>query len=259
MAYMPAERHRRILDMLERDGRVRSRDLRGEFGMTAMSVWRDLRDMEALGLLRRIRGGAVARELEPEPDFAEKEARAAEAKRQIARHAVARHMAEGDMIILDGGTTVAALADCDLPRRLTVLTNSLPVAERLMRHPARPIVRVSGGLLRPESGTLVGQEALHFFHRRRASRPLASRLFLSASAIDEEAGVTDPNTKEIEVKQAMASAAREVILLADDSKFGRVSHMPTLPWRRIDRLIMNGSPSDAKWSGIRERLSVEFV
>ncbi len=101
-----------------------------------------------------------------------------------------------------------------------------------MHHPSRPSVQLAGGLLRPESGTVVGREALAFFGRRRANK-----LFMSATGVDAEAGVTDPNPQEIEVKQAMLASAQQVYLMADASKFGHVSLMQTMPLRRINALV----------------------
>jgi DeoR/GlpR family transcriptional regulator of sugar metabolism len=125
------------------------------------------------------------------------------------------------------------------------LTNSLAIAHAMQHHRARPSVYLSGGLLRPESGTLVGREAVTFFSRRRATK-----LLLSATGLDAEAGVSDPNPQEIEVKQAMASRAQEVILMADASKLGVVSLMQTLPWRRVDRLVTDAPRKDPRLQGI---------
>jgi len=239
--YAP-ERHRRILSMLENEPMVRSRALEGALGVTAMTVWRDLTTLEEQGLLKRVRGGAVrAAPRDEEPAFAAKVDRARPLKEGIAVHA-ARYLIEpGDILIIDGGTTTAELARQPLPRRLTVLTNSLPIANHLLSHRAGPAVYLSGGLLRTESGTLVGRETLTFFSRRRAGK-----FFLSATALDA-AGISDPNPQEIEVKQVMASSAERVVLLADSRKFGMRSLMQTLPWKRIDAWVTD--------AGIRGRLA----
>jgi DeoR family transcriptional regulator, fructose operon transcriptional repressor len=149
--------------------------------------------------------------------------------------------------MLDGGSTVAALAEQALPGRLTILTHSLMVAEALQNHSARPTIYVSGGLLRPESGTMVGRAAMSFFGRRRAPK-----LFMSATGLDLEAGVTDPNPQEIEVKQAMMKSAEQVILLADSSKFGVVSLMQTAPWRRIHKMVTCAHPEDPLLVGLAD-------
>ncbi len=234
MADYAHERHRRILRLLKEHGEIRCADLETTLKVTSMTVWRDLKLMEERGLLRRVRGGAMANMVADELDYTVKSDQARVAKQRIARYVAANCIEEGDILILDGGTTIASLKDQVLPAGLTILTNSLPVAQALLPHSSRPTVYVSGGLLRPESGTMVGREAVTFFSRRRAVKFL-----LTATAVDVEAGITDPNPQEIEVKQAMALRADEIILLSDASKFGQVSHMQTLPWRRIDRLVTN--------------------
>lgn len=232
MPLFSVERHRRILHLLEMEGMVRSSDLQREFAITAMTVWRDLLLLEERGLLRRMRGGACRVGHPQEAEFSEKSVLHRLAKDRIAARVAATELRAGMVVILDGGTTVAALSNQTLPRRLTVLTNSLPIATALQRHISSPSVYLSGGLLRPESGTLVGRESLSFFGRRRAD------LFLmSASGVDAEAGITDPNPQEIEIKQAMAARSRKIILLADHSKCAVVSHMQTLPLRRIHTWI----------------------
>ncbi|MEM0964547.1 MAG: DeoR/GlpR family DNA-binding transcription regulator [Verrucomicrobiota bacterium] len=234
MADYAHERHRRILEFLKMQGEIRCADLEVSLGVTPMTVWRDLKLLEERGQLRRVRGGAMANTVADELDYTAKSDRARAAKQRIASYVAANCIDEGDILILDGGTTIASLRDQALPGGLTILTNSLPVAQALLPHVSRPTVYVSGGLLRPESGTMVGREAATFFSRRRAAKFL-----LTATAVDVGAGVTDPNPQEIEVKQAMASRAEKIILLSDTSKFGEVSHMQTLPWRRIDHLITN--------------------
>ncbi|NBD37517.1 MAG: DeoR family transcriptional regulator [Verrucomicrobia bacterium] len=248
MPLFPADRHRRILEYLEADGVVHSRDLERALGVTAMTVWRDLRLLEEQGLLKRMRGGAMSLRGEGEAAFSEKEVRARPHKRRIAAFAVAHLMEPGDILMLDGGTTVAALAEQTLPEKLTILTHSLMVASAMQHNKARPTVYLSGGLLRPESGTLVGREAMSFFGRRHAPK-----LFMSATGLDAVAGVTDPNPQEIEVKQAMVARAETILLLADASKVGVVSLMQTLPWRRIHRLITTASPDDSLFRTLRKQ------
>lgn len=225
------ERHRRILELLQHQPAVRSADLARQLSVTPMTIWRDLRILADQGLLRRTHGGATRLKTPGEPTFAEKADRLQPVKERLAEFAAAL-IAPGEILILDGGTTTAALARAALPAGLTVLTNSLPVARFLADNSARPTVYLSGGLLRPESGTLVGREAVTFFARRRAHR-----YFMSATALDADAGITDPNPQEIEVKQVMVQRSTEVILLADQSKFHQVSLLQTLPWNWLSRLI----------------------
>jgi DeoR/GlpR family transcriptional regulator of sugar metabolism len=244
MSPFAPERHRKILKRLHRDTVVRSGDLVSEHGVTPMTIWRDLRLLESQGLLKRQRGGALRVETDEEPRYMEKSVRAREAKCLLAAYVAGTLIQQGDILTLDGGTTIAALAGENLPSGLTILTNSLPVAEVLTHHPASPSLYVSGGFLRAESGTLVGREALAFFSRRRARR-----FIMSASGLEVGFGVSDPNPREIEVKQAMATYAEEIILVADASKWGKISLMQTLPWRRIDTIVTEKNAVIPEWPG----------
>jgi DeoR/GlpR family transcriptional regulator of sugar metabolism len=229
------DRQRRILDLLEGREFLRNADLAGLLGVTAMTLWRDLVAMEERGLVRRVRGRVARADVRiEEPDYRSKADRALADKARIAAYAVRHLIREGDSLAMDGGTTVAAIARQTLPARLTILTNSLHTAGAFLEHPSRPAVYACGGMLRAQSGTFIGREALAFFGRRRAAK-----YFLSATGVDAEAGVTDLTLEDNEVKQAMAASCREVILLADRSKFGVVSLMQVLPWRRIHRIVTN--------------------
>jgi len=233
MLHSALERQRRILDILEGCESARNMDLARHLQVTPMTLWRDLVALEENGLVRRFRGRVSRREASViEPDFLAKADVAAAAKSRIAAYA-ARHLIQaGDSLALDGGTTVAAIACEILPPDLTILTNSLHTARLFMNHPARPAVYACGGLLREKSGTFIGREALSFFSRRRTVR-----YFLSATGVDAVEGVTDLTLEDNEVKRAMASGSAEVVLLADRGKFGVVSLMRVLPWRRIHRLV----------------------
>lgn len=235
---MTTDRHQRILALLRERPTVSARELRAHLGVTAMTVWRDLRELEELGLLRRVRGGAQATSAAAgEPQFEAKVAAASEAKLRIAKCAVARFIGEGDTIALEGGTTVAALVDHLPAARVSVLTNSLPVALRVRaRRPGLP-VKLPGGWLSQVSGNVVGPEALQFIERQRASV-----CFLSATGFDAERGPTDPNPLEIEVKRAWAAVSGRVVLLLDAKKFGVMSTAVMLHPRRLHALVTDAPP-----------------
>lgn len=238
---MTTTRHQRILALLRERPAVSARELRAELEVTAMTVWRDLRELEELGLLRRVRGGAQAAMRTPgEPEFEAKAMAAGEAKRRIAACAVARFVQAGETIALEGGTTVAALVDHLPATRVSVLTNSLPVALRVRaRRPDLP-VKLPGGWLSQISGNVVGPEALQFVARQRASV-----CFLSATGFDAERGPTDPNPLEIEVKRAWAAVSGRVVVLLDARKFGVRSASVMIHPRRIQALVTDAPPPPA--------------
>ena len=251
---MTTARHQRILTLLRKRPSVSARELRAVLGVTAMTVWRDLRELEELGLLRRVRGGAHAATRTPgEPEFEAKAAAAGDAKRRIAACAVARFVREGETIALEGGTTVAALVDHLPAARVSVLTNSLPVALRVRaRRPGLP-VKLPGGWLSQVSGNVVGPEALQFIARQRASV-----CFLSATGFDARRGPTDPNPLEIEVKRAWAAVAGRVVLLLDAAKFGVRSASVMIHPRRLHALVTDAPPPPEIAAGLAAH-GVEIV
>jgi DeoR/GlpR family transcriptional regulator of sugar metabolism len=231
-------RQQRILNLLRDNGSVRLRDLHLEFGVTSMTVWRDLRVLAEQGLVRRVRGGAQAMGgALAEPDFEAKLTASDQAKARIAVAAVKTFVNDGDVIAMEGGTTVAALVD-ELPReRVSVLTNSLPVALRLRaRRPGLP-VQVVGGWLSAVSGNTTGPDAVKALERQQASV-----CFISATGWDAERGPLDPNPLEIEAKRALAGCAARVVMLLDSEKFTRASASVTLHVRRLYALVTDAEP-----------------
>jgi len=206
-------RHQRILSLLRDQGTVSASELQRNLDVTAMTVWRDLKALDELGLLRRTRGGA--RSLEHtfgEPDFEVKKLRSLAAKAQIASLAAREFVREGDTIALEGGTTVAALIEHLPKKRISVVTNSLPVALRVRSLRPEIPVEVAGGWLSAISGNTIGPGAL-----RAMDKWQASVCFLGATGFDAEVGPSDPNPFEIEAKRMLASRARRVVMLLDSS------------------------------------------
>jgi len=231
-------RHQHILSTLRNHGSVTVAVLQKELQTTAMTVWRDLKALEELGLLRRVRGGAcLLGHLPGEPDYEAKNRNASEAKRRIAALAAQEFVREGDTIAMEGGTTVVGVVDCLPQSRISILTNSLPVAlhARAVR-PECPVL-IAGGWMSRVSGNTSGPETL-----RAMEKWQASVCFLGAAAFDEKVGPSDPNPLEIEAKRMLASKARNVVLLLDSSKFGLRSAAVTLHPRRINALITDTEP-----------------
>lgn len=238
-------RHQRILVILRDRGEVRISGLSVGLGVTPMTVWRDLKILGEQGLLRRVRGGAVA-EGGPEPDFEIKAGAAGVAKRMIAEAAVREFVREGDVIAMEGGTTVAALVSALPEKRISVVTNSLPIALALrQQRPALP-VRVIGGWLSLVSGNSVGSETLRDIRGARVSV-----CFLGATGWDEARGPMDPNPLEIEVKRALAASADRVVLLMDSRKFGVSSASVMIHPKRLHAMVTDQMPPRAIATSLR--------
>ncbi|GAB6876904.1 DeoR/GlpR family DNA-binding transcription regulator [Thermaerobacter litoralis] len=241
------QRRRQIIALLTSDRAVSVTELAARFGVSESTIRRDLREMEELGLVERTHGGAVLPDLRRyEPAFHQKEAERRAEKDAIARMA-AQLVETGDTIILDSGTTTLALArllrSCT---DLTVVTNSIVIAGELAAAPGVEVV-VTGGTVKGRTMALVGAEVVRFL-----SRVNVDRVFLGINGIDLEAGLTTPTLAEAETKRAMMRAAREVVLLADHSKLGRVTFAHVADLKEVDRLITDSGAPPQFVSQLRE-------
>jgi DeoR family fructose operon transcriptional repressor len=242
----------RILDLLETQRALKVSSLSSMLGASEASIRRDLERLESAGLLRRIHGGAVSNETAAfEPSLAEKQDQHRETKRAIAS-AAAELIRETETIFLDAGSTTLEIARKLKHRRnLRVVTNGLNLAAELAG--SRVEVIVIGGTLRPETLALVGPIAggtLSDLH--------LDKLFLGTNGIDLERGVTTPNLAEAESKRAMLRSAREAVLVADSSKFGRAAFARICGLERLHTLITDDGAPQATLDAIA-KLGVRVV
>ena len=152
-----------------------------------------------------------------EPPFIEKEDRYRLQKESIAK-AAALIVQEGDTLVLDSGSTTYYLAkELKAFNRLTVVTNSVMIMQELSLHKGVDLV-LTGGALRHETLAMVGpltEQALQSVHVDKA--------FIAINGLDPDIGLTTPNMLEAAAKRSMLRAAKQVVLLADHSKYGKVS------------------------------------
>ena len=242
----PVERRQKILrDIGEIDGGLIPQ-LSEKYAVSEMTIRRDLKVLEEEGLIKRTWGGAILWPPErSEPFVLSRERRERlhmSYKEAIACHAARHWVQDGDILILEGGTTVTAMAHFLQPfEELTVVTNGLYTADKLQRKlSANATIICTGGILRPESSTFVGPITEQFFREFHGQR-----LFLSATGLTMQAGLTDPKMLETQVKRAMVECADEIIVLLDSTKFGVKSLMTVLDLDRVSCLITDdGAPAD---------------
>lgn len=225
------ERQRRILSALEHGDSVRVSDLSRVLRVSEASVRRDLRDLEHAGLLTRTHGGAMGpRTAAFEPSLTQKEDQYRAEKAAIGRLA-AEMVQDGEVVMLDAGSTTLAIARQLRSRRsLTVVTNSLVVASELAG--SRVELVVAGGSLRPHTRALVGPLA-----ETALSGLQVDRLFLGANGVDLRKGITTPNLAEARTKRAMVDSAAEVVVVADHSKLGRLAFSVVCGLDRLRALV----------------------
>lgn len=211
------ERKQRILSALHRTPAVRVAELGRALRVSTASIRRDLADLARAGLLKRTHGGAVTPRLAAlEPSLADKEDQYQAEKAAIAAAAVG-FVRQGDTIFLDAGSTTRQIAR-ELQHRhgIIVVTNALNIAWELASSDLELVL--TGGQVRRGILSQVGplaEQAIASLH--------VDTLFLAANGVDVEKGVTTPSLVEAQTKRAMVAHATQVILVADHSKFGRVT------------------------------------
>lgn len=230
------KRHQTILELIEEQGSVQVSDLCTRFGVSEMTIRRDLAHLEQTGLVRRVYGGAVsARGRSYEPPFLTRAGEHREEKERIGRLA-ASLVHDGDSIALDVGTTTLEVARNLVDKHnLSVITNSLQIANVLANRPGIRLV-ITGGILRSGELSMIGHLA------ERAFREFyVDKLFLGVGGISIEAGLTEFNLEDALIKQAMLSTAKECIVVADASKLNRIAFAKIAPLSAVHKLITDSS------------------
>ena len=208
------ERHSRIVELISKGNPVKVVELSKLFGVSESTVRRDLQELDSGGFIQRTHGGAVFAQLGNEPNFYDKEICCLDEKRKIAKVA-AQMVEDGDMVLLDSGTTMMELARALCGKKLTVATNSMDIAQVFTEAPQIEVL-VLGGMWRKTVRSLVGP-----LTNLMLKQLFFDKVFLAANAIDVALGVTTHNITEAETKRMMLSAGKTIILVADHSKFGQ--------------------------------------
>jgi DeoR/GlpR family transcriptional regulator of sugar metabolism len=229
---MAEERRTQILQIVRSEGRVRVNELAGRFSSSAVTIRNDLNELHQRGLVLRSHGGAVLPEkISRESPVFERLKAHAEEKRRIGNHA-ANLIHDGETIILDSGTTTLEIArQIKNKQGLQVITNGVNIAAELLD--ARGIQTfMVGGTIRGDSASIVGRSAEEMFEQFSADK-----VFLSGAGCDPDFGVSGANLDETMVNRAMLRIAREIILVADASKFSKRSMVRIAAFSEIDVVI----------------------
>jgi DeoR/GlpR family transcriptional regulator of sugar metabolism len=239
---IPAQRRLEILRAV-RSGSTHVTDLAQSFGVSEMTVRRDLRALARDGKLERVRGGAVNAGVEP--PFEETIVERFDAKDRIGA-AAAGLVADGQTVMIDIGTTTLQAAHHLHGRDLTVVTSSLAVYEELVPDPAVELL-LPGGIVRRNYRSLVGVIAEDSLRQLRADV-----LFLGTSAVDGDLAVWDSTMVEVPIKRAMIAAAERVVLLADAAKFAMSGSVRVCEAVVIDHVVTDAAIPDAARTAIAD-------
>ncbi len=248
---LASERRNRIIELLSSRGSIAVGTLVDEFDVTPMTVWRDLKRLESLGQLKRVRGGAVLPNAQPVQTSLGGKDPEIHQKRAIAQLACNEFIRPGMTIFLDGGSTLLEAVRY-LPTRINIITNSLPLLSRLHESGNWSNIQCSGGIMSKDSGLMTGPDARRFLQNKRADVYLTG-----CSGIDPKRGITDINPLEIEIREVMAESAAKVIVLADSSKLDKPSMDLFLRFDQFDCLITDDQVADDTLSALSQRVRVE--
>lgn len=226
------ERRQKILSLVQEKGRVLVTELSKTFDISQITIRKDLDSLQERGLVQRSHGGALLPSSGTlfDPSLQEKQKLHSAEKERIA-NAAAKMVLEGSCVMLDSGTTTAAIARA-LRRfsSLTIITNAMHIAAELAGTDFDVIL--TGGTLRKNSFSLVGpvaEDVLKEMH--------ADILFLGVDGFDLDAGLTTPNLLEARVNRAMVSSAKRVVAVCDSSKFSRRCLSRIIPISSIHHVI----------------------
>ena len=236
-----------LTEHLRAHGSVTIAEAAAELGVSEMTIRRDLDELEGRGTIRRVRGGATL--IGPQTVARRREA-AARAKGRIAAK-LAPLVPERGAVAFDASTTIMRLATgLDGAADLTVVTNGPDTFATLQQVPGVTAL-LSGGWLDPRTGSLVGPLAC-----RSVTQLGVEALFLSAAAVDPTSGAMEATLEEAEVKRAIASVARRVVLAVDASKLDTRSMAVGVGWDDVDLLVTELDPSDARLDPFRDRVEL---
>jgi DeoR/GlpR family transcriptional regulator of sugar metabolism len=229
---MAEERRTQILQIVRSAGRAKVNELSQLFNASAVTIRHDLNELHQRGLVVRSHGGAMLPDtILREPPVLERLKEHSDEKQRIGARA-AGLINDGETIILDSGTTTLEIArHLKKKQGLHVITNGVNIAAELLD--ARDVQTfIIGGTVRGESASISGRFSEEMFDQFSADK-----LFLSGAGCDLEFGVSGANLEETMVNRAMLRISREIILVADASKFSKRSMTRIAPFSEIDTVI----------------------
>lgn len=228
------QRQKQLLTYLAERQSAQVSELSSAFGVSMSTVRRDLQEMEDRELVRRVHGGALvsaARLPRQEAEMVQRAPQHVEVKQRIGA-AAAGLVRDGSTIIISGGTTTEAMVPYLAARSgLTVITNALNVANRLVAQPAIDVV-VLGGWLRHSEQTLLGHLTTQALQDLRADQ-----IFFGIFGLDMAHGLTGTYIREVQTDRTLIATARELVVVADSSKFHQSGPARVLPIEAVSTLV----------------------
>jgi DeoR/GlpR family transcriptional regulator of sugar metabolism len=240
------ERRQEILRQVQKAGRVSVSELSQLFGVSEVTIRADLQALAEFNLLVRTHGGAVpaGRGL-PELSLSLRRQQQVSEKNRIGE-AGAALVNDGDAIFLDTSSTALAIAQrLKQHRHLTIISNSLAIAQEMLDAPDVTVV-MPGGQLRRETASLIGADGLEMLRKFNIQKG-----FFGAHGLSVPEGLTDVSAAEAEVKRPLVAMCRQVIAVLDATKWGRVGLASFAAIEQIGTVITDALAPDARIAELR--------
>lgn len=245
-------RKSKIKDLIQEKKSITVAELAKMFSITEETIRRDLKQLEDEGFLQRTYGGAYIQDgVQNDINVNIRENLYVTSKQKIAEKS-ATLINNGDSIFLDSSTTSLYIATKIRDNRLTVITNSLKVANTLADSESIRLI-VIGGTLSPSSMSFLGPSAV-----ANMQSFFVDKAFISCRSISIENGVTDSNELQAELRQVAMKRSNKVFLVADFTKFNKTSFTNICSLNAIDTIIVDGTLND-EWHSVLEKNQVELI
>jgi DeoR/GlpR family transcriptional regulator of sugar metabolism len=226
------DRQLQILQLVERQQRISVADICTTFDVSKATARRDLVTLASEGKVQRVHGGAIAlTQAPPEQPILQRQREQTDEKIRIGQVAAAL-VQDGETVFLGSGTTVLEVArTLRVRRNLTVLTNSLPVVNTLAGVEGITVICL-GGMLRDSELSFIGH-----ITEQALAEVRADKVFIGTRAISLEYGLTHEHLPETMTDRAILKAGKEIIVLADHTKFGLAATVRLAPLERIHTIV----------------------
>lgn len=231
-------RHEKILEVAKIEERVLVDDLSARFAVTPQTIRKDLNDLCEQRLLTRIHGGAEFPSGVANFEYEDRRQIAAMEKTAIGQAAASLIPNESSLFI-NIGTTTEAVSEALLDHTgLMAITNNINVANRMRVYTKFEVV-IAGGVVRSTDGGIVGETAVDFIRQFKVDHAV-----IGASAIDNDGALLDFDIREVKVAQAIIENARNVILVADSTKFERTAPVRIAHLSQVNTFVTNSCSSE---------------
>ncbi|PID56184.1 DNA-binding protein [candidate division KSB3 bacterium] len=233
------QRLQQIEEYVRRRNSVSLDDLCRHFDVSKNTIRRDMNELEARNIIKKVYGGVIFNHKETAIPLQQRQISMKDEKLAMAARA-AEFVNDGDIIILDAGsTTVHIIEHLRQTQQVTIITNSVPVVNAALPYDNLHVIITGGDLLR-STNSLVGQEGVEMLRKFNAHT-----VFLAATSLSLEKGLTNSLTVETEIKKTMMQVSEQVILLVDHTKFETVSLVKFADLNQVDAIVTDKMPPES--------------